>query len=219
MSFSIGKIPIKIQPAFFLLAGLLAIDRLAQPHLLLFWMAIVLLSVLVHELGHALAFRRLGFTPSIELHAMGGHTRTLITRPLPPKQDIMVALAGPFAGFALGGLVLLISTLFPSLGQSQTLRVVITDLLLVNFGWGLLNLLPILPMDGGRALLAGLKLKRPMRADELAHGVSVVVSALLAILCLTMGSMVGALLIGWFGYNNFQSYMRYREARDRWPRP
>ena len=48
--------------------------RLQRPDLIAIWVAIVFISVLVHELGHALVGRMFGLDPQIELHGMGGTT-------------------------------------------------------------------------------------------------------------------------------------------------
>ena len=67
---------------------------------MLCWVVAVFLSVLVHEMGHALAIRALGVQPWITLYGMGGLTSHRGGR-LPPKTQILVSLAGPAAGFAL----------------------------------------------------------------------------------------------------------------------
>ena len=62
------------------------------------------MSVLVHEMGHALAIRPLGVQPWITLYGMGGLTSHQGGRFRPPTQ-ILVSLAGPVAGFALAAIV------------------------------------------------------------------------------------------------------------------
>ena len=64
----------------------------------------VFLSVLVHEMGHALAIRSLGVQPWITLYGMGGLTSHLGGR-FPPMTQILVSLAGPGAGFAFAAIV------------------------------------------------------------------------------------------------------------------
>src|SRR5689334_12648737 len=65
------------------------------------WTAVVLVSILVHELGHALVGRRFGASPSIRLHAFGGVT--FLPGPhLTRAQNTFVSAAGPLAGLLLG---------------------------------------------------------------------------------------------------------------------
>ena len=75
MQFKLANIAVTVRGSFFVVAALLAYDRIAQPAALGIWVAVVFVSVLTHELGHALAFLRYGHAPSIELYAMGGVTR------------------------------------------------------------------------------------------------------------------------------------------------
>ena len=74
-------------------------------------------GVLVHELGHALAFRRYGVSPRIALTMMGGYATenqfdiwnlpgASYGRKRSPKEQIIISAAGPFAGFVLAGVVI-----------------------------------------------------------------------------------------------------------------
>ena len=73
INFVMFGIPVRIAPYFWLL-GLFFGMNLATPAALLAWMAAFLLSILIHELGHAVAFRSFGYYPMITLYAMGGLT-------------------------------------------------------------------------------------------------------------------------------------------------
>lgn len=179
--FRVAGIPVRVHLFFLLTAFATGSTRLNRPAALLAWMAVVFVSVLLHELGHALAYRRLGGRPSIELHGLGGTTSATGVGNLTPGQDAWVSFAGPGTGFLLGGLVLAATHLTP-LGEATGLaRTVVWDLLWVNIGWGIINLLPILPLDGGHILAA---LVRWRSRDEtagqrLVHIVSLVACAVL----------------------------------------
>ncbi len=73
--FSLGGIPVRVEPAFFIIIAILGYNpyRPSVPGVL-WWVAIAFVSILVHELGHAVAFRLYGVRPSITLHGMGGLT-------------------------------------------------------------------------------------------------------------------------------------------------
>src|SRR5690606_39202292 len=66
------------------------------------WMFIVFVSVLVHELGHALASRAFGYQPTITLAWLGGHTHPNAPGPIPWDRDLLLTLAGPLFGLLLG---------------------------------------------------------------------------------------------------------------------
>lgn len=103
-------------------------------------------SVVLHELGHALAARRYGIgTAHITLYPFGG-VAAIERMPEEPDQEMVIALAGPAVNFvlaALGGWVWL--------GTEHGL---VLGFVITNIGMGLFNLLPAFPMDGGRVLRA-----------------------------------------------------------------
>ena len=112
----------------------------------------MVVALLVHELGHALAFRRYGVESSVRFWLFGG-----VTVPddldaaarLSDRQMVVVHLLGPLVGLALGGLVLLAA---PALhGADRSIRISAFIWLFVNLGWAAFNLLPIASLDGGRA--------------------------------------------------------------------
>ncbi|GAB5603563.1 site-2 protease family protein [Thermus sp. FJN-A] len=113
------------------------------------------LSVLLHELGHALAARRFGIrTRRITLWLLGGVAQ-MERIPREPQKELGVALAGPGVSF-------LLALLFHLLKQGGGPLGFLTHYLaLVNLMLGLFNLLPALPLDGGRVYRALLAMRKP----------------------------------------------------------
>ena len=208
MSFRVFGTPVRVEPIFFLVSALLAAHRLGEPWFLASWVAVVFGSVLLHELGHAFAFKKLGYAPSIRLHAMGGHTHGLAQ--LTPKEDMFVSLAGPLLGLAVGALIYVLGFFVPAIYAAPFLGVVVRDLLWVNIGWSIINLLPILPMDGGRVLVAGLRRTDPMRASFRAHQVSMIAAGIGAAVALYSGMTFAAILGVLFAVDNYRAYQRLR---------
>lgn len=144
----------------------------------------VILSILVHEFGHVLAVRRLLKTPSIVvLWMLGG---LCIYRGSPrPGQQAAISLLGPAFSLALGGLSYgLASLLLPAPPNilerppPTVLAFFAYVMIWINLVWTCANLLPALPLDGGKALEAGLRAALGRhRGDRVARGVSVVTSA------------------------------------------
>jgi Zn-dependent protease len=167
MRFSLFGIPTEIQFSFWVGAVLLGFPYLQSSFkpLILIWVAVVFVSVLVHELGHALAIRRHGLFPEITLHWIGGLTSWSGAGNLTRPQRIFISFAGPLAGFMLAAFVYGMTKAFPWLLDKQTLAAelrvfVINRLLWVNVGWGIMNLAPVLPLDGGHILEHALGPKR-----------------------------------------------------------
>jgi Zn-dependent protease len=177
LSFRLFGIPVLVQPIFFLLICLGASGRIHHPLFFVEWLVAGTLSILVHEMGHAAAFRFFGFQPAIALHGMGGVTWNLSEKRITPTQDVLISLSGPFAGFLIGGVVLLLSRLDTPLLYSSFARVTLSDLVWINIGWGIINLLPILPLDGGHVLESSIKLKS-QRAPVIARVLSLFFSAI-----------------------------------------
>jgi Zn-dependent protease len=146
-------IPTKVEPSFLVLSLFLAANRGLNLLLLLEWLVIVFISVLVHELGHALVARRFGLSPQITLYSMGGLTSWSEVTEIGPPKHLAISLAGPAAGFLLGGVLFLVAPMVLRAVPSELLTVAYQDLLWVNIGWGVFNLFPILPLDGGHVLL------------------------------------------------------------------
>ena len=134
----------------------------------------LIVSLLVHEFGHVTAVRRLLRTDCrILLWAMGGLCIWQPTGDRNPRKRILIALAGP--AFQVPLAIAAIS-LFLLLPMSQTLAYeFVIYMLYVNTVWLGINLLPLLPLDGGHALQAALEYAvHPIRAEAITARISVV---------------------------------------------
>jgi Zn-dependent protease len=185
----------------------LHVTLLAVFALLLFrfgWMGIpagILLfgSVLLHELGHSVVAQRYGIRiASIELHLLGGMAM-MTEMPRTPKQEIRIAAAGPAVSFALGFMFFVLATIAGATLDFTAPSAV--DLLaygaVVNLGMGLFNLVPALPMDGGRIFRAALQERMGrLRATRVAATVSRVFGALFIAVGLWYGQLSLALIGG-----------------------
>ena len=116
-------------------------------------------SVLLHELGHSLVALRYRIPiGQITLFIFGGVAQ-MRKEPPHPRAEFLIAIAGPVVSFILAGLSLLLVAVlesFPAESSPHGLIALGTLLGMVNTQLGLFNLLPGFPLDGGRALRAGL---------------------------------------------------------------
>jgi Zn-dependent protease len=190
LQFPVGPFPVVVDPSFWILTIFLGWSD--RPEQVASWVAICFVSILVHELGHALVSRAFGATAWIRLYSFGGLCYS--DRRHSKWRDIAVSVAGPGAGFCLGGLVLLANHFNPT--DNPFGRYCLLQAVWVNFGWGALNLLPVLPLDGGHVLANLLGEKR----QRLARWISVGVAGAAAVAALVwLHDEYVALLMGWLG--------------------
>jgi Zn-dependent protease len=177
LRFRLLGVPVRVHPMFWFMA--LMLSGLGEPLDVLIWVAAVFVSILVHELGHCAAFRWYGADAHVVLHGFGGLAIPHGVRRVGRSgggtwPQVCISFAGPAAGFVLAALLLggmwlaglspylrlgsarLVEFGFTPLPRDE-LTILLYYLLYVNIWWGLFNLLPIYPLDGGqisRALFA-----------------------------------------------------------------
>jgi stage IV sporulation protein FB len=171
-SFTIAKvagIQIKVHITFLLLLAWVGTGYYTQggreaASVGLLFLLLLFASVLVHELGHAFAARRFGIqTPDITLLPIGGVAR-VARMPDDPKQEFLIALAGPATSLLLALVLYLAHYLAIGPVSAQELQPsntqpLLARLLVANVGLALFNLLPAFPLDGGRMLRALLAMR------------------------------------------------------------
>lgn len=209
LRFRVFGVPFQVGGFFWLSCVLLSGlgNSLSENHAILrltVWVACVFVSIVTHEMGHALAGRCFGASPSVILQALGGMTHLPGAR-LKRGQSILVSLAGPVAGFALWGAVRLLSSTMA--GPFDLTDPVILGVLLavvylgiINGVWTIFNLLPILPLDGGQVLRDALG-PRWIGATRTIGGVTAAVAAGFSL----QGRQIYlAFFLGYLAYLNFR---------------
>ncbi len=224
LNFTLLGFPVQVTPLFWVFALLFGIT-LRSLLLILLWIVVVFVSILIHELGHALAMRRYGQEAYIVLHFGGlavpvssrwGGTPTRGT-----MEQVVISLAGPMAGFLLAGLVLLLAiAVGGSVSVNWLLFVIpvpsaivpggvlanglVTLLLWVNVFWGLINLVPVFPLDGGQVSRTLFIQQDPWDGYRKSLWVSVIAGAVMAVVG---GFFLGSIWLAFlFGILALQSY-------------
>ena len=204
IQFSLFKIPIRVELWFWLtlafIGGVTRVREKEQFFLLLLFLIAGFISILVHELGHALTAKAFGKRVEIVLQAFGGYAAYSGGAPLDRTRTFLVTAAGPALQIVLGAVVYLFSQSLPSMSPQATYFV--ERLYAISFIWALLNLLPVLPLDGGRLLQTILG---PSRI-KLTLLISIAVAIGVGVLYFMMtDDILLPIFMGMFAYQAFQA--------------
>jgi stage IV sporulation protein FB len=250
LHFRLFGIPVRVHPFFWVVIGLMGLSGGGEdgtpPAELVSWVAVVFVSILVHELGHAFLQRRFGGHPWITLHGIGG-LASCDDCDRSPRSQILISLAGPVAGFAFAALTVAAIRLsghvvgiarpggipFEQLGiesargfslfglilywqsfASDAMNSLVHNILFVNVVWGLVNLLPVYPLDGGRVSRELCTLNHPRRGIILSLQISIGVAlAMAGVGLLVWQSVFTMLMFGYLAYINYQTLQAYQQHR------
>lgn len=240
LHFRLFDIPVRIHPFFWVIAIFISIRGETPPAVVLNWVVAMFFSILIHELGHAFMQRHFGGNPRIVLHGMGGLAicgdceRT-------SRAQILISLAGPGAGFLTALLIaLLIRISGHQLGlftddseipfepdgiklfgrwllweqfQSPHVNNLIQNLFFINIFWGLMNLLPVYPLDGGQVSREVCMLRDPRSGVILSLQVSMIVGGAMAIVGLMVWeSFFMALMFGYLAFSSYKTLQAYKAS-------
>ena len=201
--FSIFGIPVLVQPFFWITLIIIggALDANSASAILQIGLFVLagFISILVHELGHALMARRFGAYSEITLQAFGGfaaYSGVRLTRP----QIFAVTAAGPAVQILLGLALLFALPHLPQMNPNGAYFLI--TLMGISLFWAVLNLLPILPLDGGQMLNATLGPDR----IKVTLWVTIIVAILVGLVMFQRTqSILFPIFLGMFAWQAFQA--------------
>jgi Zn-dependent protease len=241
--FDIGGHPTYLNPLFLALIALFAFlgvsartaTILTLVENVLIWVPTLFIGIYLHELGHATALKRFDYgTSKIVLHGFGGVTINTRRKSAPPGKSIVISLAGPAVSFltavaAFGGYYLLGATVSVGSGIGGSVLEFFLRLLyvmgLINAVWGVFNMLPINPLDGGHVVLHALRGTFGNRRKAMYYTaiVSLVTLGVVALLTLAFPSVIDplfAVVLGAiFGVMNYRTLQQSKTRGGGPPNP
>lgn len=201
-----GRIPISIHPFFWIVAALIGWINSQTLLGVGIWMGIVFVSVLFHEFGHALTAVLFRQKARIQLVALGGLTSYDGAKLSYLKQFIIV-FNGPFFGILL---CLFATLILKTVPLGKTLHMVFFWTQIANLFWSVVNLLPVLPLDGGQLLRIVMEAIFGIRGFK----ASLLVGAILSLLLCFGSFLIQQFLLGAFFFLfGFQSFDMWRKSR------
>jgi Zn-dependent protease len=177
----------------------------------LLWAPVLFVSILIHELAHAATIGAFGYGASeIVLGGIGG--ATMNRRRAKAWQDVVISLAGPASSFILAWLIQIAYRAIPFAHTDPMMIVFLPLLMKANILWGIFNLFPIAPLDGGHAVRNFFRMFLKERtAFAVSVWIAIVVGAGIAIAGLVARWYFLALLIAWYVFMNYQQWQYFRE--------
>lgn len=159
----------------------------------------ILFGIVLHESGHALTARRFGARDvKITLFALGGVT----TYPPPPGltagRRFLIAAAGSALGIAVGLPVFLAEQ--NDFFTNDTLRWIAVGFWVAALFWGVLNWVPIRPLDGGQMLTSALQIFMPQRGATVAKVISAAFTVGAVVWLYSAGQEFAAFYVGLIGF-------------------
>lgn len=223
--FPVGKIPVRVTPWFWVLGVFTGYWTLTinppRPDLLITWIVCLFVSIVVHELGHAFAGQYFGWRSQVFLYHFGGVAQFPDQYRWTPGKWVFTCFAGPGAGFILYGLVVLAEyaivnhTDWPDVadgGYPTPVYYAIYALKWINLYWGLVNLLPVFPLDGGQIANTFLEHKRGRRGAELACQISFGVGLIATVVFFSIDRRMGGYMFLFLSIGSFQRLQMLRNG-------
>ena len=202
--FSIRGIPVRFSPIFLIL--LLVVGLQGDLAVGALWVGLLTFSILIHEMGHALVAKYFRLSPSITLHGWGGLCSH--ERPDSELQEALIIIAGPAAGFIFGFAVLGVQRyVVPAevLVANPMLVLAFWMLFWVNIIWGLVNVVPLWPLDGGQLFRLGMvKFFGGATGERITHTVGLIVGVGAAIVGYQMLGTFASVLAAYWAWLNYE---------------
>ncbi len=244
LQFNVAGVPVRVHPMFWVMSLLVIGIGDTTGVKLIVGLVIVFISILIHELGHAFTMRYYGEAARVVLYWMGGLAITggdgiwdlgYRQRARSPQEQIIISAAGPAAGFALAALTVAfiyaigmsvivdVSHILPAFGidpgdkeLSPAADFGLWLMLTINIYWGLLNLLPVYPLDGGQIARQLFLLRNAYEGLTQSLWLSLIVAGAMAVFGLTRKDFWVAALFGSMAFGSWQMLQDAGRGRRPW---
>lgn len=203
--FRLFGIPVRVHVTFLFVALLGATAYSGWD--IAWWTVAAFVSILLHELGHALTARAFGATGiGITLYGLGGLTSYSHGRTMSHGRSFLVSAAGSFTGIVAGGAVWYLASIGTFDGASRPVVVLVNSFVFTALVWGVLNWIPIVPLDGGHMVQHLAAMVNEERAPLIAQIITWISVAIIAPIAWVNGYRFAVLILGFFALMGFRDY-------------
>lgn len=206
-----GRIPVTIYPTFWLVAAMIGYLYSQSVVGTLIWVGIIFVSVLFHEFGHAVTAALFGQKPRIELIALGGLTYH-DGQKLPFWKQFLIVLDGPLFGFLLVVIAQLLLHI-PALSQGL-MGTVLVWASAINLFWTVVNILPVMPLDGGQLLRIVLEAIFGLKGFKYSLIASMIVAVGISLYAFLVHQFFVGAFFFLFAYQSFDTFRRTRHLSE-----
>jgi len=209
LSFRLFSIPIGVHATFLFIALLGATSYPGDYVAIALWTVAAFVSILAHEMGHALVAR--GFEAkgvNVTLYGLGGVTTYSHDRALEHWKSFIISAAGSAVGIVLGGAVLFAARNGVFDGVGPEARVFINSLFFTSLVWGVLNWIPIVPLDGGHMVQHFIAIFNEKKAPLFSQIITWTAVVLIVPYAWVNGYRFGVFIVIMFAISGFREYRR-----------
>lgn len=233
LNFRVLGIPVRVSPWFWLGSAIFGYGLTqGDPRKLFLWELAVFLSILVHEMGHALMIRRYGEWPRIVLLLLGGLAIGGGQRS--SRQQVVISAAGPFAQIMLALLTIAVvraagyqfvwkipfwnNDWFDLNGLNQPelplagLNDFVFYLVFPSIIWAVINLVPVFPLDGGQIARSLFHIVDPRGGVRKSLVLGIIAGGAVALYAFQNGEMYLGILFAALAFDSYQTY----QGTGRW---
>lgn len=216
LSFKLFGIPVGVHATFLFIALLGAVSYRGWD--IAMWTVAAFVSILAHEMGHALVASGFGARGvNVTLYGLGGVTTYSHTGTMAQWKSFIISAAGSAVGIMLGGAVWFAarSGVFDAAGHEAS--VFIDSLIFTSLVWGILNWIPIVPLDGGHMVQHFVAIFSPKRAPLISQIITWIAVVVIVPYAWINGYQFGVFIVVMFAFSGLREYRQQAAAKK--PRP
>lgn len=184
------------------------------------WTAAAFVSILLHEMGHALTARSFGAKGiTVTLYGLGGVTNFRVSEQMSHGRSFLISAAGSAAGIAAGGALLLLGRSGAFAGVSHEVVVFLDSFIFTALVWGILNWVPIVPLDGGHMVQSLASMVSEEKGPLISQIVTWITVAIVVPIALMNGFQLAAIIVVMFAFSGLREYRTRAAAKRPSPPP